>query len=670
VEDSRKSKLRTIIGKTASRLGAPNVRLAKMLAAEAVRQGISKQRFYQGYLLRGVKVGTMWMGQVIDPPSYLWLSGPAQLGAPGNVNAVGFAVSVGNRDDFVDPGTRPDTPLTGKNKSAYLLVASPSMNVPPSASSMDWHMRSYQDGPFMEHGYMLQYGHAAPPSDTQWWFDDADYFNYGDNVAIACTIQLFKNTSRLITFQDTGGITYGALSYGYFLRNQFAVSENDLPDAWRFAPRRLVPVAQSEFPNRENPGDTMPGFAIAAGGDELAMDVTDDYCIAARTFRQDSTLWPVEEDKTGFDRYGEQGMAIALGSLDRAEWDASSLPNLFATLDSMVVLDGFSILEEYIQPFPATRRPEGGPTLPNFGVFNTPSPVRVADGFVVFSSYYTTRDLNPVGTEDPDETIKGTLTSILFTGTDLVTTGLKADWDVPSETVPTGTIGQATYPYIMGTLSLLEGESDSQVRAAYCLVWEANYSRRDTGSINAIGGNWALYRSEGKTVTRTVIEGGAALMAYLMYQGRGYPSRTGYDYATVANAMYWMGGRKVVFAGTDASPTSENVVRSIRPLILDLDKLAITVGGEITKTVTLDDKCIITVAQQEQLDSTGVVTGKASLLASVTRDKLHNWGAGKTYISVDSGVTWRLYMSDLAGQNGAFLEGNKLWQYDQNKPIT
>lgn len=654
--------------RTATRLGTPYLRFAKIMARQAQLADVgSRQRFINGYLLRAVRGGSKYQAQVLDFPAYLWFSGPLLLGGGDEytLNSVGISIPVGNRDDFTPPGAQQDPYIVADMRS-FLLALSPTSKDTVQAPATAWHMRPYQDGAFMEHGY-ARWPYAKPsPSTDEWWFDDMDYFTFDQVVSIQCSLSIFAKITRSLAFSDTGVPSYGALTFSYFLRNQFSFTEDDLRDRWKLAPRRLAPLDESIYPFREKPGDVMPGFAIAPGGDDYSAIGTDTYCMAARIFRQDLRTWGGGEEPIGYDRYGEQGMVVTVATINREEYIPEIGTNMFAEIQQTLIIDGFDISEGYLRPTPAVRELTPGIEVPNFGVFNTPSPVRVSGGFVVFSVYYTARDLNPAGTTNPDEDLQGNLTSLLFTDLEGRTTGLKADWDVPSLTVPTGTPGTFTQPYIVGTLSLAEGDDV----AAYCLAWEAVYERRG-GAAKAIGGNWALYRSTGYDITRTVIESGSHLIAGRMYTERGFPLRG--DYTTVASGMYWMGGRKVVVPGTDNEPTNwEAGSIIVRPMVLDLDELSITPGGQIVEIEAQDvnRKCLVTVAQQEQYDEEGNVTSQAVLVASVVTDTLRNYGKGSTHLSTDGGATWREYISDAGGQNGAFLEGNKLWRYDQNKPIT
>jgi hypothetical protein len=654
--------------RTATRLGTPYLRFAKIMARQAQLAGIgTRQRFINGYLLRAIRGGSKYQAQVLDFPAYLWFSGPLRFDVTTEYtyNNVGLAVPVGNRDDFTPPGGQQE-PLAVADMRTMLIVLVPTSKAPNEIEATNWHLRPYQDGAFMEQGYGMWPFSKRIPGLEEWYFDDMDYFTFDQICSVQCSLNLFANVSRAITFRDDGNADFGALALTYFLRNQFSFTEEDLPNSWKLAPRRLAQMEGSIYPTRQEPGDVMSGFAIAPGADDFTFVGTDTYCIAARTFRQNRQLWGGGDDPIGYDRYGEQGMVVSVATINRQEYDPRVGSNMFARIQSTRVIDGFDIVEEYLRPTPATRELTPGLTAPNYGVFNSPSPVRVRDGFVVFSVYFTERDVNPPGTENPDYDLIGNVTSLLFTDVEGKTSGLKADWEVPGITLPTGTPGQFTQPYIVGTLSLVEGEEI----AAYCLAWESNYDRRG-GQTTATGGNWALYCSTGTDVTRTAIEGGSHLIAARMYRSAGYPLRG--DYTTVASAMYWMGGRKIVVAGTDNEPTNwdfGDVV--IRPMVLDLDEMTITAGGEIAtiQAQNASQKCFVTVAQQEQYSADGAVASPATLVASLVSDTLYNYGKGKTYISVDGGASWREYISDAGGQNGAFLEGNKLWRYDQNKPIT
>lgn len=404
-----------------------------------------------------------------------------------------------------------------------------------------------------------------------------------------------------------------------------------------------------------------------------AAEGTDSFCLATRTFRQNQTSWG-DHDGAGFeyDRYGEQGLVVAVGSQDRS---ITLDPNLdkqpWADIDSLVVVAPAGFVQEYLRPYPEVLvgnagEPDVGiprPDLPNFGTFFTPHPVRAGHSFVVYSAYTTYRNLNDGGAGH--DTWEGDAWSLLTTLPSGDTYSLVASWNA-GESAPrieTAEPGGFMQPWIVGAASVpAEDVADGYV--GYALVWEQTYLQ---GTDNVTSGAWALYASSGGAPTRTVMHGGAPLFALIMqYQPTMFGSAI-YDISGTWAAVYYAGDNKLVTAATDYPVPGQP--RDIRVAVIDVTAGTITLGGVIATRNDDQAKCTITVVQNFVAAEGNQEAKPAVLLASVVRHSFFNEGLGETYISVDGGANWRVYITDGSGQGGAFYMGNSLWWFDQAQAL-
>jgi hypothetical protein len=646
-----------ITGKTTTKVGTPLLKNAMDLARTQQRLGLGTTgKFVNGFLLRAAKLGTRYAAQVLDFPGYVLFPGVyrnQRLGQRPNL-----AVPVGTRDDFTDGSTNA---WQVADKNQYLQLINIHFNT-DDPTYVYWGPQVAIDQRLLGVSELSAPLKLTPPNLDQWYLDDLDYFDYDSVCILSAIITSVLYGGQPLTVDESGTPVLGQRPANYFTGNLFRITENDLSDGWKLYPRRIVPLSQSGagYNQRVYPGDTMPGLAVDVSRSTPLLSGTDRYCWAAQVFRQSQEVWgPV--DGRLYDRLGERGMLISVGVADRSEFTPNDPNVVVAQVESSRVVMPTDIRQEYLHPVPAVLVGEdGAPDLPNRGTFLTPKPERAGNerGFVVFSLYDTMRDLGDSGG-------RGRLSSVLTTLLDGSTVSLKADWDTPiGEPVPTGTPGQYTQPWIIGTASIPTVDQGVATWTAYALVWESNYPIEGG---NASGGNWALYTSDGDTVTRKVMNGGAPLVAFTMQYFRFPLKSSNYDNTSSFAAAFWMGGTKLVTAATQY-PLPDNEFgegRFITSATFDVVTGDVVLGGVIAETYDGDAKCWITVAQPEvpAVGSTPAIP--AVFLATITEHKLR-WPAteGKTYLSTDGGETWREYITDVAGPSGAFVAGNKLWAPD------
>lgn len=658
----------TIASRLMTRVGAIHMRTARDLAKAAYRSRVgTKHQIINGFLLRAtgrwaesdgpqpmLEKGA-YIAAVIDFPGFILYAGALRLPQI-NTSLVGICVPVGNRDDFVPPGT--DVQYQVLDKTGYYVLTSPSriraaqspesIGSFPALQQRDWFFGyARADVPFLR----------SLPDRTQAWIDDEKYFDYSCSVALAGSINSFLTAGRSISV-DGGTLQAGELRLNYFLRNQYAIDESDLPQNWKLYPRRLVPVEQSAppFAVRRGAGMMMNGFAMIPASISSTLVGVDLYCHAARTFRQHQEPWG-DAGAQGYDRDGEQGMLIALGEQDRSQYDPQLAPNLFAVTTDLRVIVPTDIEQAYLHPAPAVLPGDGSgrPELPNFGTFFMPTPVPSAEGFVVFSAYCTFRDL---GDDGSSSGMSGDAWSILTTLPGGRTISLRADWNAPLGEIDTGVPGEFMQPWIVGGVAVPGDNSPT----AYCLVWEQTYARNSTRRLK---GEWSLYSSDGGTPSRMVISGGAPLFALWMQDGPTKFQDGTWDVANPFSSVYFAGDNKLVTACTDYPPPSGS--RSIRCAIFDVSAGVVTMGGQIAVSTNYLDKCFVTVVQPFVIASATRDAAPAVLLATIVEHSSSNHGSdGKTYLSLDGGESWREYITDAGAQGGAFYVGNKAWRFDLN----
>lgn len=654
-----------------TKVGASLLRMARNLAKEAAAAKLlSKNQMINGFLLRATGrlskapdlAGTVekasYVATVMDFPGFILFGGALSLP---RYTSYGVSVPAGIRDDFDPPGT--ESQFEVMDKGNFFVQVLPTRRRPAAqAMATDWFPPIQQQDWFLSMSRLDAPVLKAFPDVTRWYLDDTDYFDYTCNVALTGGLGAFIAGARALTISEQG-VTLGALTLNYFFRNQYSIDESDLPQDWKLYPRRLVPLDQSGtfFDQRMYPGVTMSGFAVIPASVLTTLEGIDLYCHAARTFRQHQEPWG-ESGSLEYDRYGEQGMLIAVGEQDRAQYNPATGANLFASTRRLRVIEPTDIEQDYLRPEPAMlpgSSISGRPELPNFGTFYTPTPVSVGGDFVVFSAYTTYRNLDTAASES--ELMAGEAWSILTTLPSGRTVSLRASWSATRGEIETGVPGEFMQPWIVGGASVPNQDGAT----AYCLVWEQTYTR---GSLERIKGEWALYQSSGGSPSRSVIAGGAPLFALWMQDGPTQFKGVTWEIAETEcgfSAIYHAGAGKLVTACTDYPPSPG--ARSIKCAIFDVQAKSVKIGGEITISNNYLDKCIVTVVQPFVRAENGRDAVPAVLLATITRHLVGNNGAGgKVFISVDGGDNWREYISDAGAQAGAFYVGNKLWRFDLN----
>lgn len=636
-------------GRLLSKVGITYMRNARMLATAAHRTRVqSKYQIINGFVLRAAGKGNLYNASVLDLPGYLFFGGSLSVQ---QLSAVGLAVPVGIRDDFDPPGTLAEFQVTGK--STYFLMPVPTrIRQAPQSFATDWFPLIQQQDWFLGYSRMDVPTLKEFPDLRAWYLDDETYFTYDTVVGLTGTITSLMTSARSLSFEN-GNVVIGETPANYFLRNQYALDEQDLPDDWKLYPRRLVPRADSApaFSGRQYPGITLNGFAIAPASASAELEGVDLYCHAARTFRQHQEPWG-DPGQRGFDRYGEQGMLIAKGAQDRSQYKPEVGNPVFAEAYQLQVVQPMDIEQAYLRPMPEKLPGDasGKPELPNFGIFYTPTPVQCGGDFAVFSAYTTYLD------GGDGEGNAGDAWSLLTTLPGGSTVSVRADWNASDGEIETGVPGEFMQPWIVGAAAIPGDEGAT----AHCLVWEQTYVRAGKTRVK---GEWALYSTSGGTPVRRTMTGGAPLFALLMADGPTTFDDSTFDTSNPMSAAYHAGNGLLVTAAIDYPAVSGSPIKCAT---IDVNSAEITIRGEIAPMTSAVDKCLITVVQPFLAEKDDRPARPAVLLATVTRNQVGNDGAGKTYLSVDGGDSWRIYVTDAGAQGGAFYSGNKLWRFNLN----
>lgn len=643
------------------------MRNARMLAESAYRAKVQVDHMLiNGFLIRVLgrrseaEKGSfdrdkgVYTAYVMDTPGFIFYAGALSLP---RFSTQGVVVPVGIRDDFDAPGTQAVFQVL--DKSTYFLMPVPTrIRQAAQQSSTGWFPAVQQRDWFLGYSRMDVPVLADFPDSINWYLDDDDYFDYSCNVALTGSLTSFLNAARAVTISD-GGVEIGEIATSYFLRNQYAIDESDLPENWKLYPRRLVPISDSAplFSGRRYPGITMSGFAIIPASTSTDLVGFDLYCHAARTFRQYQEPWG-DLGMQGFDRYGEQGMLIAVGQQNRSAYNPETGAPVFAATRRITVVEPVDIAQDYLHPFPEMLPGDesGKPELPNFGTFYTPTPVQVGNDFAIFSAYTTLIDRSD---GDPQSGMVGDAWSIITTTPGGENISLRADWNATGGEIETGVPGEFMQPWIVGGASV-PGDDGA---VAYCLVWEQTYIR---GSTERLKGEWAIYSTTGGSPSRSVLSGGAPLFSLWMQDGPTKFEGNQWDVSNPFSSVYHAGAGMLVTACTDYPAAASG--RSIKCAVFDTSTNSIKIGGQIAVSSAYLDKCFISVVQPFTRGTGDLVP--AVMLATIAQHSNGNDGAGgKSYLSVDGGESWSEYITDAGAQGGAFYVGNKLWKFDLNNML-
>lgn len=685
-----------IIGKTLTRVGAPLVRVAKTIAQDAQRAGIpGKYRIINGFILRGVRLHNRYFGQVIDTPAMLMLAGTGQ----GLINEL---VAVGNRDDFVDPGT------TSMYVAADVIGGTRRVSpTPPEPSDLQfstWYLYA-QMQPQLQ-GQLWYMGQSRFPLSANGTFYNLDTFGtltYANDAAVGGCLTVVRDAM-------TVGSAYKP---NYMALNSFWVEESQLPSGWSLLPRRLVNATSyapsDDYRTQWWPKDLLSGVAVLPATTAVPSDT---YCLAFAAVRQYRSTWS-GGGYTYYDRNGLGALIVAKGSLARSVFDPNAPAVMRATLNSTTTILSASMPNAELRPTPPTYAGKsGGPTLDTPSQFLCPHVARYTGGFAKFFVHWAPYNLTSLG--------YCTSHALVVLNEANAITVLKADRSILSGTpsLPGATSDKMVIPWIVGAVSVERIVATAAQRTAYCLVWE-QWLHRTTpqhagGSTSTelwensyeLGGRWALYTvSTTGAITRTEVAYTCApLFSVSMYMGSVPDNASTFPYGpairfptsiqgnvswyapdTSYSSVYQIAPEKLVTAciptgyfrtvmplnagtGQPLSGFSKVTPHNVSCAVFDLTTNTFEIRGVIAARSWTDQYCHITVVQPE-VPAVGATPLIPATLLATMRVAIRDGGtlgqpADKTYLSIDGGWTWREYVTDAAGGNGSFLVGNQLWAID------
>lgn len=689
-----------------TRAGAWLARHAKSMAESLTGAGSAqaKHRIVDGFLIQAKRVGRVpdhrCTAIVADLPSFLLMPGFNRITPTLTLFMPG--VPVGTRDDLLIPdnGSVHAAVSSPGNYRMYLLqpTGSPDDLGASITSYAPANAPAYQERAMLGYGYFMA-GLAQPAWDDSFYaLDDMSYFTFAENCTVGCGMMSPYASATTVSFSEDGIPSTGGVSTTYLNGAGLWITEEDLEPGWRLHPRRQVPHTAytsiyDPYRVRRSPGAMNTGFLFTQAP-TMELVGEDSYCVAARAFKQHVGTFYNDPPGTSYrppyyDQDGEQALVIVTGHYDRADYALTPGEVAHATIDSIRYVLASTLPMVAIRPTPAVipGNPWGRPPLPAVGKFFSPWVGRTSDGYVVFSQYTTYLDWS----DEPGGTAAwvGNATALVVSlpnGTDEVYT---ADWD-SSDTAPLlpGTDpGVVVVPTIIGgvVVSVQVGAGPDPVfeDRAYCFVWEHRYNRSWIGNqqMRGAGGQIVVYTVSGNSVTRQVITSDyAPLFASAINRKPGWLDQLSYDADTnnVFSNVTSIGNGKVAFAvvATPVAMPSTSTTRSIpeheiRVLTFDVNSSSFSVGGPVCLRNTTTRKCLLSAPRLESVNDDGIVP--AILLASVTDAEPSNRGAGKVYIRPadnNGELPWREYVTDMGGQAGAFYVGNKLWWFDNTKPLT
>lgn len=706
-----------IISQLATRTGAANIRMAQDLARSAGRSKVQiKTRIINGYIIRGIKRGKISLAQVVDPPSFALLAGRVNVGPMLGVN---LGMEVGNRDEVYPPGTK--AAYQGKESVGDTSISRTAW-VSLASAGGDVGREVINRSPIQISTGLMSDGQLSAGIATEWNsyqnLDDLTKFTDASPVTISGAIRTQLLSSFPVSVVD-GSVVSGQIPDSYFAHHSFTVAESQLPAGWRFFPRRLLPwqgythttIDDLQVVSYDEPYNF--GFCAAPTANTDPAKI-DKFCLAAGCDNQPKVLFrEADGGEVCYARFGEKGLAIAIGSLDRSSFKGEDLE---AALDNLKVFTT-NDLDIALRPFPINRLEAnafGRPAIKALSYWRFPLPLRATEGFVTFCHYQANQV--PSGSARLFK-----IMGIVVALADNSLVSAKMDWYDPGANlaeappIPGFDPGYFAYPYIVGGVSVAGSDNYGKpTLTAQCVVWEYMAGRRTEDP--AAGVQWVVYVTQGAKPDRVVLTGDACgplfgqLMASPPWVGEGiptgftaqpwswfYPGNIVYridsghgvyrpDTEHQWSAVYDCGGGRLVTAAIvypwpeaqifgGVNTNLQVATHDIRCATIDLNTTTtgttghITLRGTIAARTNATSKCIITVAQPYLPASKGRPAVEAVLIASVVEHIHSTLGSGATYLSMDGGDTWREYLTDIGGQAGTFWAGNSLYLFDPLKPF-
>jgi hypothetical protein len=664
-----------VTAKSATRTGSGLLRMAKDLAASAQRLGLpSRNRIYNGYVLRGLKIGKAYQGQVIDLPMYLWYAGTATYTPGGAFQLIENAcVPAGNRDDITAPGTEVEIQIGDSAVLRLLSPLSPDNALDPIVRYI--HMQPKAWGPYRTMGWLW----VPLINDRYTSFDVLESFTFAQIVKIAMSYTIPSKALTKVT---------NAVPNDYLALNTFWITERQLPEGWAFLQRRII--SDSYYDTSTPAGDyrykdyLMPMSHVPAGdvilAEEDADQLIDRYCVTAQVYNQyrGTYYWGNPAETSGsnaklyYDRQGEHAVAIMTGELDRTTYDPESPEQLYAELVDVKLFRITDMPEDWR---PRLTIPQGlftRPETPAYAWFELPRPVRSTDGFTVFVNfmgfYFADPDSAPSEAEyagyyptyqQRDYWMWATLI-IDPEGKGHVLRGDKDGMPAVDPVPPTAEAAYVAVPWVVGVESVPRTDAEGVIqRTAYALAWEEQWVRQGVAwphpvsvdDVNngisflgsrSLGGRWALYSLETGSPERIEIESDCAPLISPQIstpstfpqfsQNRNWPDIQ--QHASHAS-LYYAGDEKFVFPAISNEyhrvwatfdNSSAQAVTSRRKFmdeheiycaVLDLVTNQIERRGVITTRSSSDINCHITVAQSFVAGVDDLPGMPAVLLASI-----------------------------------------------------
>lgn len=700
----------------------PTSRLASQLLPSAHNLGsdlsitgeLSGHRIRNGFLIRAIRLPILTNVHIIDPPALLLMGGTCAYAAATRYVVNNALVPVGNRDDFSPPGYRG----TGRSlaSATWLQLTSPGL---PPATDVKETLLTYCHAQPVVDGFYVVTGHMRIPTNLSslTYINDHSLteFTNANTVRVGCGYRI----PRLAIGAVDGDLTGNQLSS----LNSFWVSESDLPSGWRFLPRRLA----DSYVNGNYVQQVINWYAWTPGVNVVRAsgakgDTTDRFLIAVQAVKQLQTTW-TSSSGTYYDPQGERCLMLLAGTLEQPATTPSE--QLYADLAETTLILPTSIDQDGLHPMPATYQvTTDGPVLTTYAYFLQPQVQRCDDGLVTFCTYqapYT-------NTSDDKQITTGALTlyavlvvtpagECLAPKGDIWANGIYAfDGTGLLPSIADTNTTYSTIPWIVGSDSVLTTDDQgTESRTAYALVWEEHRSRSQTtqsGSTDGntqyqgswtMGGVWALYSFKTGSPVRAVMADSDVTPLFTPMMGwdkffpfsmiKAYESQAQEDNQanlhTTFSSMYHLGDGTFVTAAILASVTLENqiwfttadtggfighlniVTHDVYCAVVDPVAGTVTKRGVICQRSDTWYYCHITIAQPAVAATATAEAKPAALLASVYSTAPNNSGVETSvpdqttiYVSVDGGDTWKLYASDMAAPNGAFLIGNQLWTND------
>lgn len=686
-----------VTGRSTSKLGTPMIRLAKIMAKQAqMANSASRHRILNGFLLRAIRSGNTYQGQVIDIPAFFSLmSGAPERGLDKNPNP---SANAGVRDQFTSGAKVGPVTIS----TAEIYIPDPLRKDLPDQVTVALYYRQqwlWHDSLFSTSMMAFAMKGSSFPD---YPLDELQNFTYSEPVQVV---------SNAINFKISATTEQGVVRNNFWATTTLCVSESDMPVGWAMSPRRLV--ERSAYRESDDYFAELRLLRMCAADYRLVGEdySSVEYCSAFSAYNQYRGTFFTDSPESGYrplryDRDCDRALAIAIGRREVASFDPEAgRDGAWVPIESIVLVRAQDVPYPDMRPFPAEdpANEYGKPATPIGADFNNPFIVETTEGFTSFCNYVAgsarregpLRSIRSVLVIAPDETVH-----VLEASSDEFYRDEQGNLPAPPD-FPGYEQDIYREPWIVGAFSVESVDDQGRkLKTGYALVNEVVRQQTGLQSDGYLLGSaiWdvqmSLYVYESGEPVRQILDGpGVAVFSVWAARSHTFPYQQvlkGEKYVDVsllerASSFCWIGGN---FAAVpvvekpmpiarwyseigEAFVTPDVAAHEVKCQVVNLETGETEIRGTIFTRTMAYTTCFVSMVQPYSPPTEqGGQPVEAVLLAteSAPAEAGYEPGIGYLHLSTDGGRTWARLNRDAelgpVGRIGTHYVGNSLWDYN------